>query len=137
MALTADKKTEWMEGRDIVVKGDITAKIYAGALVMGSVGDGFAQTFMPASDASGYGVLGVALESKEAGQAQTLLVRTKGVFKFKTYGNQMMWTGVVPGADLLVVDDESVAPSGTTNNLVAGKFVKLDDDTNYVWVRIG
>ena len=54
MALTADKKTEWMEGRDIVVKGDITAKIYAGALVMGSVGDGFAQTFMPASDASGY-----------------------------------------------------------------------------------
>jgi len=135
MALTADKKTEWMEGRDIVVKGTISAKIYAGALVetqnvMGIFG------FFPAADENASDVCGIALESKEAGDNQTLLLRRTGVVKLKASGSSAGWK---VGADVYVVDDETVTwdASATTNSVVAGKFVKLDDDPNYVWVRIG
>ena len=132
MALTADKKTEWMEGRDIVFKGNIAAKIYAGALVTARwVTTQF--YLLPASDSSGHSVVGIALESKEAGDGQTLLVRTTGVVKLKISGSAIY----PPGSDVYVVDDETVSCEATTNNVVAGKLVKQDDDPNYVWVRIG
>lgn len=135
MALTADKKTEWMEGSVIAIKAVIIAKIYAGALVQSAANGPDIQVVQPAADSAGAGVLGVALESKDAGgDVQTLLVRTKGVFKFKRSGS---FDTAPAGADVYVVDDETVSYEATTNSVVAGKFVMLDDNPDYVWVRIG
>ena len=136
MALTADKKTEWMEGRDIVIKGVVLQTIYAGALVMGVFDEQGMPAFQPAADVSGpFRVIGVALEGKEcADNIQSLSVRTKGIFKFKFNGTP----NLKPlGMDVYVVDDETVSCDATTNNIVAGKLVKVDDDPNYAWVRIG
>ena len=134
MALTADKKTEWMEGRDIVFKGAINQKIYAGALVCAQCVVG-GLLFLPATDGTNKPVIGIALESKETGDNQTLLVRTTGVVKLKFSGSAIY----PPGSDVYVVDDETVTgdASSTTNSVVAGKLVKVDDDPNYAWVRIG
>ena len=134
MPLTADKKAEWMEGRDIVFKGNIGAKIYAGALVCAQAVLG-ALLLTPAADEASKAVIGIALESKEVGDNQTLLVRTTGVVKLKISGP----ASYPPGSDLYVVDDETVTgdASSTSYSVVAGKLVKQDDDPNYVWVRIG
>ena len=134
MAVSADKKTEWMEGRDIVYKGNIGAKIYAGALVAARniSGDLF---LSPAVDQPGLRVIGIALESKDVGNNQALLVRTTGAVKLKVDVSP----SYPPGSDVYVVDDETVTDdtSFTTNSIVAGKLVKSDDDPNYAWVRIG
>ena len=133
MALTADKKTEWMEGRDIVFKNRVFQKIHAGALVS-IIWIPVQQQFclLPASDTANESVLGIALESKEVAE-KSLLVRTTGVVKLKFSGS----VNYPPGSDVYIVDDETVSCDATTNNIVAGKLVMLDDDPNYAWVRIG
>jgi len=71
------------------------------------------------------------LESKEV-NGESILVRTTGIVKLKLQG-----APDIPGVDLYVVDVETVSVESTTNNVVAGKLAKMDDDPNYVWVRIG
>lgn len=132
-ALTADRNTPEIAGRQLVLGLAASVKIYAGALV--------------ARDASGYAtpgatattILGIGRAAEQvdnsSGSAGAKSIRIdKGIFKFANSGTDAV-TDASIGGNCYIVDDQTVAAtSGTSTRSVAGKVVKVDSDG--VWVDL-
>lgn len=119
-ALTKDRNTleRFPQMRTLVA----AAAIYAGALVAVNA-DGNA---VPASDTAGLKVIGRAESSAKIGEQ----VRIKaGCFAYDATGI----TAANIGAIAYVADDQTVALSGVTNNVVAGVIFDVDDEG--VWIK--
>ncbi|MDD3154925.1 MAG: hypothetical protein PHS41_08655 [Victivallaceae bacterium] len=126
MALSKNRKTNEREA--VHRQFEAAATIYAGALVAIN-SDGKA---VPASDASGLTVAGVACNQVASGGMVTV---KSGCFHFKNSASAAAVTAAKAGDVCYVADDEKVSATGGTNSVVAG--VVYDVDSNGVWVITG
>ena len=133
MALSADRKTPMRDGESIELQVAASTKIYAGGMVAKNA-SGYA---VPAADAANLVVMGRAEEyvdnSSGANGDETVLVRRNRAFKFKNSAANAVTIAHL-GGNVYVEDDETVASSGGSNNIVAGKCIGVDSDG--VWVEI-
>lgn len=132
MAITADRNTAIKRrGRTIVAKMAVV-KLYAGQLICANA-SGFAA---PAADTANFIILGRAEETVDntGGSAGDKSIRvTKGVFK---WANAASTPAVVQGdigRTAYVSDDQTVARTGGSNNVVAGVIDEIDADGG-IWV---
>ena len=133
MALTADRKTPMRDGESIELQVAASTKIYAGGMVARN-SSGYA---VPAADAANLVVMGRAEQyvdnSSGANGDETVVVRRRKAFKFKNSAAHAVTIAHI-GTNIYVEDDETVASSGGTNNIVAGKCIGVESDG--VWVEI-
>jgi len=133
MALSADRKTPMRDGESIGLQVAASTKIYAGGMVAKNA-SGYA---VPAADAANLVVMGRAEEyvdnSSGANGDETVIVRRKRAFKFKNSAANAVTIAHL-GGNVYVEDDETVASSGGSNNIVAGKCIGVESDG--VWVEI-
>lgn len=133
MALTADRKTPMRDGEIIELSVAGSTTIYAGGMVAKN-SSGYA---VPAADAANLVVMGRAEEyvdnSNGSNGDATVLVRRRKAFKFKNSSSHAVTIAHI-GGNVYVEDDETVASSGGSNNIVAGKCIGVDSDG--VWVEI-
>ena len=129
-AATADRDAERSDGiiKSYKVKGSTT--IYKDTMV--SISGGY---LVPASDTSGYYLVGVAIEkgdnsSGSNGDVEVRVVKT-GEFKFNTSGASQADVGKL----VYVVDDQTVSTSDPGNSVKAG-YIQEFIDSSTVRVRI-
>ena len=128
MVLSADKKTEYMEGVELSIPVDDGDHIYAGAMVCVNAG-GYA---VPASDTAGLIFMGIAREEADnsagADGAISVTVRRRGLFRM-TFANAISVANV--GDNVFVYDDEKVdLAANVTNNIFVGIIAKVIDSTH-------
>jgi len=121
------------DGESIELQVAASTTIYAGGMVAKNA-SGYA---VPAADAANLVVMGRAEEyvdnSSGGNGDKTVIVRRKRAFKFKNSTTNAVTIAHL-GGNVYVEDDETVASSGGTNNIVAGKCIGVDSDG--VWVEI-
>ncbi len=125
MSITADRNT--LERVPQLRTLEAAADIYAGGLVAANA----AEKAVPASDAAGLLVIGRAEHSAKSGEKITVKA---GCFAFD------MPEGVTPtladiGKTVFVVDDQTVAFTGTTHAIKAGVVFDVDDEG--AWIVTG
>ena len=139
-ALTEDTQRSRMTIRKpqlVSLPAAAATQIYAGALVARDAGN----LLVPASDAAGLLVVGVAYEGLDntadvAGtygppEERTVTVDRGGVYLFDvTFG---IGADPIYGVDAFVVDDGTVSPAGGANNVRVGSFVKPDEGDSSRW----
>lgn len=125
MALTADRSTTYRDGIELEFLVMELVTIYAGAMVCLN-SSGYA---IPAADAAGNVLIGVALEQADnaAGSSGdiTVRVRTTGVFDFAASSITQAHVGDV----MYVVDDQTVDETSPGNSVVAGILTKYISTT--------
>jgi hypothetical protein len=131
-ALTANRYTKHRDGLVSAqpVKGG--SRIYKGSLVCAD-STGYA---VPGADTANFVFLGIALEEANniggANGAISVRVQTLGVFSFAKSGSI---TQANVGANLYIVDDQTVALAATTtNDILCGQLEALDGSD--AWLRI-
>ena len=131
-ALTADKKSEFMEGEIIVLPVAASTKIFAGSFVCVNSG-GFV---VPGADTSGLVFAGVAREyadnSAGANGAVSVKVQRRGLVKSVT--------GTISAANIgnkvFLLDDQTAAlAAGATNDIFCGVIARFIDST-HAWLDI-
>ncbi len=134
MATTADRNTPHKDGKLLEVGVAAATTIHAGAMVARNS----AGYLVPAADAAGLAVLGMAEEAADnSGGADgdlSVPVRRKRAFRFANSAANPVTLAHL-GTAVYVEDDETVASAGGTNSIVAGTC--LDVDSGGVWVEIG
>ena len=136
-ALTGDRETAHRDGVLLSVGMDKAAQtIYKGSLVNLDA-TGYA---VSGADTSGHQFIGVAYETKEIATDDTsdgdteVRVWRKGVFLFNTSETLDVSTDI--GAEMYIVDDQTVAFSGTTTNDVkCGRIVAIET-SGTCWIEI-
>lgn len=125
-ALTQDRPTPERDGRRVSDPLAAAAVIYAGALyVLDSAGAAAAATAAATTP-----VRAVATARASAAAGDSRVEGALGVFRFDNDGDAITRADI--GATVYVVDDQTVAKTGTAK---AG--VVIDVDEAGVWVRIG
>ncbi len=129
----ADRMTDMRSGEVIAVPVAASTVIEAGKMVARN-SSGYA---VPAADAAGLVVLGKARRhvdngSGADGDAQ-VTVRRKAAFKYANSSTNAVTRAHV-GTNIYVEDAQTVASSGGTNSIVAGKCIDVESDG--VWVEI-
>lgn len=125
-ALTQDRPTPERDGRRVSDPLAAVAVIYAGALyVLDSAGAAAAATAAATTP-----VRAVATARASAAAGDSRVEGALGVFRFDNDGNAITRADI--GGDAFVVDDQTVAKTGTAK---AGVVVDVDEAG--VWVRIG
>ena len=125
-ALTQDRRTPEREGRLVSDPLADGVTLYAGGMYVLD-GDGNAT---PATAAAANPVRAVALARASQPHGDQRVEGALGVFRFDNDGNAITRADI--GGDAFVVDDQTVAKTGTAK---AG--VVIDVDEAGVWVRIG
>lgn len=132
-ALTKDRGTTYREGIEIEIPVYTNVVIYAGSLVCVGGAHGYA---IPAADASGNILVGVAMEQADntggASGAINVRVRRTGVFEFAASSITQAHVGDI----MYVVDDQTIDETSPGNSVVAGRLVKYVSATKG-WVDIG
>ena len=127
-ALTKDRPTPEREGRLVADPLAAAAVIYAGALyVLDSAGAAAAATAAATTP-----VRAVATARASAAAGDSRVEGALGVFRFDNGSGAAELTRADIGGDAFVVDDQTVAKTGTAK---AGVVVDVDEAG--VWVRIG
>lgn len=130
----ADRKTQMKDGDLIALQVAAGALIEAGKMVAVNA-SGYA---VQAADSAGLKVMGRAdgRADNSVGQNGDLTVLTSRLMAFK-YRNSTAHavTAAQIGSNIYVEDDETVAGTGGTNSIVAGKCLGVESDG--VWVEIG
>lgn len=131
-ALTANRYTKHRDGIITAHPVKAATRIYKGSLVCADA-TGYA---VPGADTAGYTFFGVAIEdadnSSGAAGALSVRVQTSGIFSFAKSGSI---TQASCGAQLCIVDDQTVGLAATTTNDIAcGRLEALDGSD--VWLRI-
>lgn len=131
MALSADRLTSYREGVELEYKVYQSVKIYAGSLVCVN-SSGYA---IPAADAAGNVLIGVALEQADNSSGSSgdinVRVRANGTFEFAATSISQAHVG-----DLMyVVDDQTIDETTPGNSVVAGILTKYVSTTKG-WVKI-
>ena len=125
-ALTQDRPTPERDGRRVSDPLAAAAVIYAGALyVLDSAGAAAAATAAATTP-----VRAVATARASAAAGDSRVEGALGVFRFDNDGDAITRADI--GATVYVVDDQTVAKTGTAK---AGVVVDVDEAG--VWVRIG
>ena len=125
-ALTQDRPTPERDGRRVSDPLAAAAVIYAGALyVLDSAGAAAAATAAATTP-----VRAVATARASAAAGDSRVEGALGVFRFDNDGDSITRADI--GSDAFVVDDQTVAKTGTAK---AGVVVDVDEAG--VWVRIG
>ena len=125
-ALTQDRPTPERDGRRVSDPLAAAAVIYAGALyVLDSAGAAAAATAAATTP-----VRAVATARASAAAGDSRVEGALGVFRFDNDGDAITRADI--GSDAFVVDDQTVAKTGTAK---AGVVVDVDEAG--VWVRIG
>lgn len=125
-ALTQDRPTPEREGRLVSDPLAANAVVFAGALyVLDAAGNA-----TPATAAAANPVRAVALARASQPDGDQRVEGALGVFRFDNDGNSITRADI--GSDAFVVDDQTVAKTGTAK---AGVVVDVDEAG--VWVRIG
>ena len=133
MALSTDRNTPYKDGQILTPGVAVATTIYAGALVAVNAA-GYA---VPAADTAGLKVMGMAEEQADnsggANGAITVKVRRGKGFIFK---NSSAHACAIANllTNIMVEDDETVA-SSSSNSVVAGKMLGLEDEGVLVWVE--
>ena len=125
-ALTQDRPTPEREGRLVSDPLAANAVVFAGALYVLDA-DGNAT---PATAAAANPVRAVALARASQPHGDQRVDGALGVFRFDNDGDSITRADI--GSDAFVVDDQTVAKTGTAK---AGVVVDVDEAG--VWVRIG
>ena len=125
-ALTQDRPTPEREGRLVSDPLAANAVVFAGALyVLDAAGNA-----TPATAAAANPVRAVATARASQPHGDQRVDGALGVFRFDNDGNAITRADI--GGDAFVVDDQTVAKTGTAK---AGVVVDVDEAG--VWVRIG
>ena len=125
-ALTQDRPTPEREGRLVSDPLAANAVVFAGALyVLDAAGNA-----TPATAAAANPVRAVALARASQPHGDQRVEGALGVFRFDNDGGAITRADI--GSDAFVVDDQTVAKTGTAK---AGVVVDVDEAG--VWVRIG
>jgi len=132
-ALTQDKKTEYMEGVDIILPVYQSTTIYAGALVCVNAG-GYA---VNGADTAGLIFMGVAREyvdnSAGASGDKTVTVRRRGLFRM-TLGHNISVANI--GDNVFLVDNQTVdLAANVTNAIFCGNIAGYISATE-AWIDI-
>jgi hypothetical protein len=130
-ACTTDRNTTYRQGVEIEYPVKAATRIYAGSMVAVD-STGYA---VPATNATGYKLVGVALEqvdnSAGANGVVLIRVRTAGVFDF---GATSISQANV-GADMYVVDDQTFDDVDPGQGIKCGKLTKYVSATRG-WIKI-
>ena len=127
-ALTQDRPTPEREGRLVSDPLAANAVVFAGALyVLDAAGNA-----TPATAAAANPVRAVALARASQPHGDQRVEGALGVFRFDNDNDGDAITRADIGGDAFVVDDQTVAKTGTAK---AGVVVDVDEAG--VWVRIG
>jgi hypothetical protein len=130
-ALSKDRNTAYREGKEIEFPVITSGEIFAGSLVCLQGSSGYARA---ATDTSGEQFIGVAQEYvKNTGSSgsKTVRVARTGAFKFALSSGSQAQVGDV----MYIVDDQTVAATGTSYSIVAGRLVKYESST-VGWIDI-
>lgn len=132
-ALSADKKTEFMEGVELPFKVDGGSKIFAGAFVCVNA----AGYLVPGADASGLIFQGLSREYADnlLGQDGDLscVVRRRGLFK-AALGHSITVANI--GDNVFLVDDQTVdLAANVTYGIFAGIIAGYIDST-HAWIDV-
>lgn len=128
----SDRATEKREAKILSVPMAASVTIEAGKMVCANA-SGYA---VPAADTANFTMIGVAEETKTndgSDGAESVLVRRLMAFKMDNAGSGGV-TQASLGKDVYVKDAATVAASGVTNSIVAGKCVGLASDGVWVWI---
>jgi hypothetical protein len=130
-ACTTDRNTTYRMGVEIAYPVKAATRIYAGSMVAVD-NTGYA---LPAANATGHKLVGVALEqvdnSTGANGAVLIRVRTTGVFDF---GATSISQANV-GADMYVVDDQTFDDVDPGQGIKCGKLAQYVSTTRG-WIKI-
>lgn len=137
--LTAGKKIQERTGHDFSFPMAALAVVFQGGLVM--LKAGLAQRASAQADAASAAtcrVVGVARKGSTGGATDGLARAEveRGVFLFKNSAAADALTLSDMGAQVFVVDDETVAKTSNSNMRPAAGTV-IDVDAAGVWVRVG
>jgi len=133
MALNKDRETPRRDGRRLVIGVAAATEIFGGGMVAVD-GSGNA---LPAADSAGLKVAGIAEEHVDnsdgvAGEKEMLVERGRAYKLANSAANPVTAAHLL--TDVYVEDDETVAATGGTNSIVAGRCIAVDSDG--VWVEI-
>lgn len=134
-AATSDQNTERRSGKVVSVPLAAGVKIFGGTLVARNA-SGYGR---PAADAAGLKVVGVAQRTVDntggANGAVSVDVE-KAVARLANSGTAPLGITHCEG-DCYVADDSTVAATGGTNSIKAGRVLEVDPaDATFVWVDV-
>lgn len=134
-ALNEDRNTSRQDGKILGPAVAASTKIYGGSLVARNASGYMA----PAADTANFVVMGVSEEyvdnSAGANGDKTVRLRRKKGFWLANSGTNAVTVAHL-GANVYVENDQTVASSGGTNNIVAGKCLAVDSAKG-VLVEVG
>jgi hypothetical protein len=128
----AERNTPHKDGELVSLLMATATTIEAGKMVAVNAG-GYA---IEAADTAATIVVGVAEETvvnAGANGAAAVIVRRNKAFKLKNHSTPVTQASV--GANVVVIDDETVGLAATaTNDIVAGKCLGVETDGVWVWI---